>query len=61
MRRRIHRDYLEIPGLRLSRRQAQRVWQLDEQTCVQLLESLAQDGYLQRWHDGTYALVSHNE
>ncbi len=57
MLRRIHCDYLEMPDLRLSRPQAQRVWQLDEHTCTQLLESLTEDGFLQRSHDGTYALV----
>jgi len=57
MLRRIHCDYLEMPDLRLSRAQAQRVWQLDEDTCTQLLESLTEDGRLHRSHDGMYALI----
>ena len=57
MLRRIHCDYLDMPDLRLSRPQAQRVWQLDEQTCTRLLESLTEDGLLHRGHDGMYALV----
>jgi hypothetical protein len=58
MLRRIQCDYLEMPDLRLSRAQAQRVWQLDERTCTQLLDSLAENGLLQRDHDGTYALLA---
>jgi len=56
MLRRIHNDYLEMPDLRLSQSQAQRVWQLDEQTCIELLNSLTEEGLLQRTTDGTYAL-----
>ncbi|MEP7306208.1 MAG: hypothetical protein ABJA98_11880 [Acidobacteriota bacterium] len=56
MLRRIHCDYLEMPDLRLSPAQAQRVWELDEHTCRQLLESLTEDGLLDRSHDGTYML-----
>jgi hypothetical protein len=56
MLRRIHSDYLEMPDLRLSPSQAQRVWQLDEQTCTELLKSLTEEGLLQRTTDGTYAL-----
>jgi hypothetical protein len=56
MRRRILGDYLDMPDLRLSPTQAQRVWQLDPQTCTELLESLADDGLLHRSHDGTYVL-----
>jgi hypothetical protein len=58
MLRRIYHDYLEMPDLRLSRAQAQRVWQLDEETCTQLLDSLTEDGLLHRSHDGTYALLA---
>jgi len=60
MLRRIHRDYLEMPDLRLSAPQAQRVWQLDEQTCTNLLESLREDGLLHRSHDGTYVLAAYS-
>jgi uncharacterized protein with von Willebrand factor type A (vWA) domain len=56
MLRRIHQDYLELPDVRLSLTQAQRVWQLDERTCAELLESLIESGLLHRSHDGTYGL-----
>jgi hypothetical protein len=48
-------EYLEMPGLQLTRRQAQRLWGLDEQTCVKLLESLTEDKFLYRRDDGMYA------
>ncbi len=56
MLRRILGDYLDMPDLRLSPAQAQRVWQLDEHTCAQLLESLTENGSLDRGQDGTYSL-----
>jgi hypothetical protein len=38
--RRVYSEFLEMPGLRLTRQQAQRLWGLDERTCAALLESL---------------------
>ena len=56
--RRIRGEYLEMPGLRLTRPQAQRLWGLDEQTCAQLLDSLTEDRFLLRRGDGTYARLT---
>jgi len=56
--RRICAEYLEMPGLRLTRKQAQRLWGIDEQTCVQILESLTQEKFLYRMDDGTYARLT---
>jgi hypothetical protein len=56
--RRIRAEYLEMPGLRLSRPQAQRLWGLDEQTCAQLLESLTEEKFLYRRDDGMYARLT---
>ena len=53
--RRICGEYLEMPGLRLTRAQAQRLWALDEQTCSLLLDTLTEDRFLYRRNDGTYA------
>jgi hypothetical protein len=58
MLRRIRGEYLEMPGLRLTRRQAQRLWGLDEPTCAQLLDSLAEAKFLYRKDDGTYARLT---
>lgn len=55
MLRRICGEYMEMPGLRLTRAQARRLWGLDEQTCGELLESLTEGGFLYRGSDGTYA------
>jgi len=56
--RRICGEYLEMPGLRLTCKQAQRLWGIDEQTCVQILESLAQEKFLYRSDDGIYARLT---
>jgi len=52
--RRIRGEYLEMPGLRLTRPQAQRLWGLDEQTCVKLLDRLVDLKFLVRGADGNY-------
>jgi hypothetical protein len=53
--RRVRGEYLEMPGLRLTRLQAQRLWALDEQTCAEILDSLTEARFLMRQNDGTYA------
>ena len=58
IRRRIRAEYLEMPGLRLTHAQAQRLWGLDERTCLQLLESLIKARFLERKADGMYARVT---
>ena len=58
MLRRIRGEYLEMPGLRLTRQQAQRLWGLDEPTCAQLLDSLAEAKFLHRKDDGTYGRLT---
>ena len=45
---RVCSEYLEMPGLRLTRKQAQRLWGLDEATCAYLLEFLVENAFLQR-------------
>jgi hypothetical protein len=55
---RIRAEYLEMPGLRLTPVQAQRLWGLDEQTCLQVLESLTKDRFLDRKDNGTYARLT---
>jgi hypothetical protein len=53
--RRIYGEYLEMPGLRLKREQAQRLWGLDGATCEHLLDMLVENGFLCRHVDGRYA------
>ena len=45
---RVCSEYLEMPGLRVTRKQAQRLWGLDEATCAQLLEFLVENTFLRR-------------
>ena len=53
--RRVRGEYLEMPGLKLTPLQAQRLWAMDDQTCAEILDSLTEARFLQRQHDGTYA------
>ena len=48
-------EYLEMPGLRLTLRQAQRLWGLDEPTCRLILNELLQAGFLRQTYDGRFA------
>ena len=55
---RIRGEYLEMPGLRLKREQAQRLWGFDESTCAQVLECLVDLKFLYRTVDGKYARLT---
>jgi hypothetical protein len=46
--RRIRAEYLEIPGLNLTERQAQRLWGLEAQESQRLLNSLVEAHFLRR-------------
>jgi DNA-binding IclR family transcriptional regulator len=56
--RRISAEYFEMPGLRLTLRQASRLWGLDEPTCTAAFETLLEAKFLSRRSDGTYALAT---
>jgi hypothetical protein len=51
---RVHGEFLEMPGLRLTCQQAQRLWGLDESACVALLEWLVDAKFLWRPGHGMY-------
>jgi hypothetical protein len=53
-RRRIVAEYVEMPGLALTLRQASRLWQIDVATAELLLEELCHDHLLVRARDGSY-------
>jgi hypothetical protein len=55
---RIRAEYVEMPGLRLSRKQAQRLWGLDEETCGQILEFLVKTGFLKLAAGDTYGRLT---
>jgi hypothetical protein len=52
--RRICSEYLEMPGLRLTLKQAQRLWGLDEATCVSALRFLVDARFLRRVGNDVY-------
>ncbi|HEY3384363.1 MAG TPA: hypothetical protein VGK32_21600 [Vicinamibacterales bacterium] len=54
--RRARAEYLEMPGLRLTCAQAQRLWGLDRHTCDELLTTLTQTHFLARTKDGAFVL-----
>jgi hypothetical protein len=54
MLRRIQGEFLEMPGLRLTCRQAQRLWNLDEVICEALLAALVDVRFLVRTTDGVF-------
>ena len=55
--RRIRAEYLEMPGLRVTARQAQRLFGLDAITCDEVLAGLLQSGFLSRTVDGMFRLA----
>ena len=52
--RRVRAEYLEMPGLYLSAAQARRLWGLDDETCMSVLEALLADRFLVRTSNGDY-------
>ena len=65
MLRRIRSEYVEMPGLRLTQQQAQRLWGLDEDICSTALQFLVEAKFLhttrcmyQRLTEGPMALSS---
>jgi hypothetical protein len=54
---RIRSEYLEMPGLRLTAREAQRLFGLDATTCDGILDHLRESGFLSRTNDGIFTLA----
>ena len=50
----IRMEYLELPGLKLTLWQTQRLWNLPEDVCRQALTVLTQSRFLTRAADGAY-------
>ena len=55
---RICGEYMEMPGLRLSAPQAERLWGLDAPTCQLVLECLVDVKFLHRTPDGRFARLT---
>jgi hypothetical protein len=52
--RRVRGEYIEMPGLRLTPAQAQRLWGLDRAACDTLLGALVDAKFLFRTRDGAF-------
>jgi hypothetical protein len=50
----VRSEYLEMPGLSLTKRQVQRLWNLDPATCELLLAALIDVKFLRLTPDGAY-------
>jgi len=55
LRERIRAEYLEMPGLRLTATQVQRLCGLDGATCALVLDALIAENFLRRDPDGHYS------
>ena len=57
--RRVRGEYIEMPGLRLTTAQAQRLWGLDRASCDSLLAALVDSKFLSRTRDGAFVRSEH--
>ena len=55
---RVYAEFLEMPGLRLTCQQAERLWGLDTATCLTLLEFLVDAKFLCRPGHGMYTRLT---
>ena len=52
----IRAEYLQMPGLHLTKPQIQRLWGLEPAACDALLDALVDSGFLRRTARGAYVL-----
>lgn len=57
---RIQGEYREMPGLRLTSAQAERLWGLDRSQCESVMADLVDSAFLTRRRDGSYVRVDAN-
>lgn len=57
---RVQGEYIEMPGLRLTPAQAQRLWGLDRAACDALLGALVDAKFLFRTRDGAFMRSDHS-
>jgi hypothetical protein len=51
---RIRMEFVEMPGMRLTRPQARRLWNLEQAACDELLDALVEEGFLKQTSDGAF-------
>jgi hypothetical protein len=52
----VRAEYLEMPGLELTKPQVRRLWAFDEQTCDAVLDELVATHFLRLTPRGAYVL-----
>jgi Fic family protein len=52
----VRAEFLEMPGLKLTIAQAQRLWGIDRATCEAAIEELIACRFLARTRDGAFVL-----
>jgi len=55
---RVQAEYNEMPGLKLTEGQAQRLWGLDQRACGQVLRALVERHFLKRTLAGTFVRMT---
>ncbi len=58
--RRVQGEFLEMPGLRLTAAQAQRLWGLTKPECESVMYKLVDSQFLRRTRDGAFVLFDAN-
>jgi len=53
----IQAEYLEMPGLHLTKAQVQRLWRLESPLCDTLLDALVAAEFLRKTHREAYVLA----
>jgi hypothetical protein len=56
--RRVQAEFLEMPGLRLTRAQARRLWALDDTLCEAVLAALVDAHFLVESRNASFVRVS---
>jgi hypothetical protein len=56
--RRVQAEFLEMPGLRLTRAQARRLWALDDTLCEAVLSALVDARFLVESRNASFVRVS---
>jgi hypothetical protein len=54
----IKAEYLEMPGLSLTKPQVRRLWHLESRTCDALLDTLVADEFLKKTNHEAYILAA---
>ena len=58
---RIHAEFLEMPGMRLTVEQVQRLCGVEQEMCQAVLDAMVDSKFLWRKADGTYARLTDGE